>query len=44
MASEDLDSRRVRLYVEDEEHKWPDHPSKGEYWLGPSTADPNAQR
>jgi catechol 2,3-dioxygenase-like lactoylglutathione lyase family enzyme len=33
-ACEDPDGRIVRLYVEDEEHEWTDHPDKNEYWLG----------
>ncbi|KAM0812028.1 putative Glyoxalase/fosfomycin resistance/dioxygenase domain-containing protein [Seiridium cardinale] len=39
MACEHPDGRIVRLYVEDEEHEWTDHPDKDEYWL--ETVEPN---
>jgi len=42
MACEDPDGRIVRLYVEDEEHEWTDHPDQDEYWLGSIQADPEA--
>lgn len=42
MAVEDPDGRIVRLYVEDEEHEWTDHPDKDAYWLGTVEGDPNA--
>lgn len=41
MGCEDPDGRIVRLYVEDEEHEWTDHPDRDEYWLGTIEADPN---
>lgn len=41
MACEDPDGKIVRLYVEDEEHEWTDHPDKDEYWLGSIQGDPN---
>ena len=40
MACEDPDGKIVRLYVEDEEHPWTDHPDQDEYWLGKIAADP----
>jgi catechol 2,3-dioxygenase-like lactoylglutathione lyase family enzyme len=40
VGCEDPDGRIVRLYVEDEEHEWTDHPDKDEYWLGTVEADP----
>lgn len=40
MSCEDPDGRIVRLYVEDEEHDWTDHPDKDDYWLGKIQADP----
>lgn len=40
MACEDPDGKIVRLYVEDEEHEWTDHPDQDEYWLGKIQADP----
>jgi catechol 2,3-dioxygenase-like lactoylglutathione lyase family enzyme len=42
MGCEDPDGRIVRLYVEDEEHEWTDHPDKDEYWLGNVQGDPEA--
>jgi hypothetical protein len=42
MACEDPDGRIVRLYVQDEEHEWTDHPDKDEHWLGTVVADPAA--
>ncbi|KAK6382980.1 hypothetical protein LTS17_003650 [Exophiala oligosperma] len=42
MACEDPDGKHVRLYVDDEEHEWTDHPDKDEYWLGDLVADPKA--
>lgn len=36
MACEDPDGRIVRLYVEDEEHEWTDHPDKDEICRGGS--------
>jgi catechol 2,3-dioxygenase-like lactoylglutathione lyase family enzyme len=42
MGFEDPDGKIVRLYVEDEEHEWTDHPSQDEYWLGTVVADPEA--
>lgn len=33
----------VRLYVEDEEHEWTDHPDKDEYWLGSVHGDPEME-
>lgn len=41
MACEDPDGKIVRLYVEDEDHEWTDHPDRDEYWLGAIHADPN---
>ncbi|KAG9496453.1 hypothetical protein J7337_013041 [Fusarium musae] len=43
MACEDPDGRIVRLYVEDEDHEWTDHPDQDEYWLGTIAANPTAQ-
>lgn len=40
MGCEDPDGRIVRLYVQDEEHEWTDHPSRDEKWLGTVVADP----
>jgi catechol 2,3-dioxygenase-like lactoylglutathione lyase family enzyme len=40
MACEDPDGKIVRLYVEDEEHEWTDHPDQDEFWLGNIQADP----
>ena len=37
---EDPDGRVVRLYVEDEEHEWTDHPDQDERWLGSVRAQP----
>ena len=42
MGCEDPDGRIVRLYVDEEDHKWTDHPDQDEYWLGTIEADPNA--
>ena len=42
MGCEDPDGRIVRLYVDDEEHEWTDHPDQDEYWLGTVQADPSA--
>lgn len=42
MGCEDPDGKVVRLYVEDEEHEWTDHPDTDEYWLGKLKADPDA--
>ena len=42
MACEDPDGRIVRLYVEDEEHEWTDHPDSDVHWLGSIEADPAA--
>lgn len=42
MGCEDPDGRIVRLYVENEEHDWTDHPDQDERWLGSVDADPNA--
>ena len=39
----DPDGRIVRLYVEDEEHEWTDHPDKDEYWLGSPQGDPEVE-
>jgi hypothetical protein len=44
MACEDPDRRIVRLYVEDEEHEWTDHPDVDAYWLGAVRGDPNAKQ
>jgi catechol 2,3-dioxygenase-like lactoylglutathione lyase family enzyme len=41
MAAEDPDGKIVRLYVEDEEHEWTDHPDQDEYWLGKVQGDPD---
>lgn len=38
MGAEDPDGRIVRLYVQDEDHEWTDHPDQDEYWLGSITA------
>lgn len=43
MACEDPDGRIVRIYVEDEEHEWTDHPDLDEDWLGTIEADPDQQ-
>ncbi|KAL3595615.1 hypothetical protein FPOAC2_09963 [Fusarium poae] len=43
MACEDPDGRIVRLYVEDEEHEWTDHPDQDEYWLGTVEANPTQE-
>lgn len=43
MACEDPDGKIVRLYVDDEEHEWTDHPDVDEYWLGHVEADPAAR-
>ena len=43
MGCEDPDGRIVRLYVEDEEHEWTDHPDKDEYWLGSVHGDPEME-
>ncbi|KIL86460.1 hypothetical protein FAVG1_10289 [Fusarium avenaceum] len=43
MACEDPDGRIVRLYVEDEEHEWTDHPDQNEYWLGSVEANPTQE-
>lgn len=43
MACEDPDGKIVRLYVEDEEHEWTDHPDRDEYWLGTVMGDPEAK-
>ncbi|KPI45854.1 uncharacterized protein AB675_259 [Cyphellophora attinorum] len=40
MACEDPDGRIVRLYVQDEEHKWTSKPDRDERWLGTVVADP----
>ena len=40
LACEDPDGRIVRLYVEDEEHTWTDHPDQDAKWLGEIVADP----
>jgi catechol 2,3-dioxygenase-like lactoylglutathione lyase family enzyme len=40
LACEDPDKKHVRLYVEDEEHEWTDHPEKDPYWLRNLVADP----
>jgi catechol 2,3-dioxygenase-like lactoylglutathione lyase family enzyme len=40
MACEDPDGRIVRLYVDDEEHEWTDHPDKDDFRLGVVQADP----
>jgi hypothetical protein len=40
MACKDPDGRIVRLFVEDEEHEWTDHPDRDEYWLGSVQGDP----
>lgn len=42
MGCEDPDGRIVRIYVEDEEHEWTDHPDRDEKWLGTVVADPAA--
>ncbi|KIX95740.1 uncharacterized protein Z520_08448 [Fonsecaea multimorphosa CBS 102226] len=42
MACEDPDGRHVRLYVDDEEHEWTDHPDYDEKWLHGLVADPKA--
>jgi catechol-2,3-dioxygenase len=42
MACEDPDGKIVRLYVQDEDHEWTDHPDQDEYWLGKIVADPTA--
>lgn len=42
MACEDPDLKHVRLYVEDEEHEWSDHPTIDEYWLRNMVHDPKA--
>jgi len=36
----DPDGRIVRLYLDDEEHEWTDHPDKDDFWLGVVQADP----
>jgi len=43
MACEDPDGKIVRLYVEDEEHEWSDHPDQDEHWLGTVQGDPNIE-
>lgn len=43
MGCEDPDGKIVRLYVDEEEHEWTDHPDIDEYWLGTVTADPQSQ-
>lgn len=40
MGAEDPDGRIVRIYVEDEEHEWTDHPDRDAFWLGNVNADP----
>lgn len=40
MAAEDPDRRIIRLYVQDEEHEWTDHPDRDPYWLGTVQGDP----
>lgn len=42
MCAEDPDGKIVRLYVEDEEHEWTDHPDISEKWLGTPVGDPSA--
>jgi catechol-2,3-dioxygenase len=34
MAAEDPDGKIIKLYVQQEDHEWPDHPDQDEYWLG----------
>ena len=41
MGCEDPDGRIVRLYVDNEEHEWTDHPDEDEFWLGTVNADPD---
>lgn len=43
MGCEDPDGKIVRLYVEDEEHEWTDHPDQDEYWLGFVKGDPGTK-
>jgi hypothetical protein len=43
MCCEDPDGRVIRLYVEDEEHEWTDHPDNDDYWLGTIQGDPEAR-
>ena len=40
LGCEDPDGRIMRLYVENEEHEWTDHPDQDDYWLGGVEADP----
>jgi catechol 2,3-dioxygenase-like lactoylglutathione lyase family enzyme len=41
MGCEDPDGRIVRLYVEDEEHEWTNHPDQDDFWLGGTRGDPD---
>ncbi|KAF4944283.1 hypothetical protein FSARC_14716 [Fusarium sarcochroum] len=43
MGCEDPDGRIVRLYVEDEDHEWTDHPDKDDFWLGTIEANPTQE-
>lgn len=40
LGLQDPDGRIVRLFVEDEEHAWTDHPDEDSEWLGLVVADP----
>ena len=44
MGCEDPDGRVVRLYVEEEDHEWTDHPDEDAYWLGAVEADPEMNK
>jgi hypothetical protein len=41
MGCEDPGGRIVRLYVENEEHEWTNHPDQDEFWLGETKGDPD---